>query len=286
MAILFATLLFSVFCSLTFVAARHFRTYDYRSFFKHLLGPLWPAFELAYLLFVVLILAVYGAAAGAIGNAVFGAPDWAGTVALMAGIAGVVAFGNKSVERLFNDVSYLLYGVYALFIVLALAKFGDRIPGGFAAHPQTAGWALGGLTYSGYNIIGAVVILPVAAPPHQRPRRGRRRSDLRAADDAAGPAVLHSDGRFLSRDSGADAAVRLSAAADGHAGVPPAVPGDDLRGAARKRGRLGARDQRAHRPRLAARTRQVAVAPRASADRPGACSSAACSSPAASASSR
>jgi uncharacterized membrane protein YkvI len=160
-AILFSTLLFSIFCSLTFVVALRFRTYDYRSFFKRLLGPAWPLFELSYLLFVVLILAVYGAAAGAIGSAVFGAPEWVGTVALMAGIAGVVAFGNKAVERLFRDVSYLLYGVYALFIVLALAKFGDRVPGGFEAYPQSTGWALSGLTYFGYNIIGAVVILPV-----------------------------------------------------------------------------------------------------------------------------
>src|ERR671920_449641 len=82
-AILFSTLLFSIFCSLTFVVALRFRTYDYRSFFKRLLGPAWPLFELSYLLFVVLILAVYGAAAGAIGSAVFGAPEWAGTVALM-----------------------------------------------------------------------------------------------------------------------------------------------------------------------------------------------------------
>lgn len=160
-AILFATLLFSIFCSLTFVLARRFATYDYRSFFKRLLGPAWPLFELSYLLFVVLILAVYGAAAGAIGQAVFGAPVWAGTVALGAGIAGVVAFGNKAVERLFRDVSYYLYGIYALFIILALWKFGERVPGGFAAHPQTSSWALSGLTYFGYNIIGAVVILPV-----------------------------------------------------------------------------------------------------------------------------
>ena len=160
-AILFATLLFSLFCSLTFVLARRCATYDYRSFFKRLLGPAWPLFELSYLLFVVLILAVYGAAAGAIGNAVFGAPEWAGTVALAAGIAGVVAFGNKAVERLFRDVSYLLYGVYALFIVIALVKFGDRVPAGFEAFPQTSGWALSGLTYVGYNIVGAVVILPV-----------------------------------------------------------------------------------------------------------------------------
>jgi uncharacterized membrane protein YkvI len=160
-AILFATVLFSIFCALTFVAARRFQTFDYRSFFKQLLGPAWPLFELAYILFVVLILAVYGAAAGAIGNAVFGAPLWAGTVALAVAIAAVVAFGNKAVEALFRDVSYLLYAVYALFIVLALWSFGSRVPVGFAAFPQTSGWALSGLTYFSYNIIGAVVILPV-----------------------------------------------------------------------------------------------------------------------------
>jgi|tagenome__1003787_1003787.scaffolds.fasta_scaffold20986480_5 uncharacterized membrane protein YkvI len=160
-AILFATLLFSIFCSLTFVAARRFGTYDYRSFFKRLLGPAWPLFELSYLLFVVLILAVYGAAAGAIGLAVFGAPEWVGTAALMVGIAAVVAFGNKAVERLFRDVSYYLYAIYAVFIVLALWKFGTRVPGGFATNPQSSGWALSGLTYFGYNIVGAVVILPV-----------------------------------------------------------------------------------------------------------------------------
>lgn len=160
-AILFATLLFSIFCSLTFVAARHFQTFDYRSFFKQLLGPAWPLFELAYLLFVVLILAVYGAAAGAIGNAVFGAPLWAGTILLAVLIAGVVAFGSKAVERLFRDVSYYLYAIYALFIILALYKFGERVPGGFEAYPQSSGWAFAGVTYFGYNIVGAVVILPV-----------------------------------------------------------------------------------------------------------------------------
>lgn len=161
LAILLATILFSLICATTFLVARRFHSYDYRSFFRQLLGPACPLFELTYILFVVLILAVYGAAAGAIGAALFGAPEWAGTVALMALIAGVVAFGNDAVERLFRDVSYLLYGVYALFIVLALANFGDRVPAAFAAHPQTEGWALNGLTYVGYNIIGAVVILPV-----------------------------------------------------------------------------------------------------------------------------
>jgi uncharacterized membrane protein YkvI len=182
-AILFATLLFSIFCSLTFVAARRFQAYDYKSFFKQLLGPAWHLFELAYLIFVVLILAVYGAAAGAIGNAVFGAPLWTGTVLLAACIAAVVAFGNKAVERLFRDVSYYLYAIYALFIVLALWKFGARIPGGFAAYQQTPGWALSGLTYFGYNIVGAVVILPVL-------RHLLRDRDAVIAGTIAGPLTM------------------------------------------------------------------------------------------------
>jgi uncharacterized membrane protein YkvI len=45
--------------------------------------------------------------------------------------------------------------------VLALWKFGERVPGGFVAYPQTSGWAISGVTYFGYNIVAAVIILPV-----------------------------------------------------------------------------------------------------------------------------
>ncbi|MCL6684163.1 YkvI family membrane protein [Sphingomonas alba] len=161
MAIGLATVIMSVLSVITFMLARRIQAFDYRTFFKSLLGPGWIAFELGYLLLVVLILAVYGAAAGAIAAAVFGAPDWVGTVALMLGIAGVVTFGNKAVERLFTGVSYLLFGVYALFIVFALAAFGHLLGPAFASHPETAGWAIGGLTYASYNTVGAVIILPV-----------------------------------------------------------------------------------------------------------------------------
>ena len=53
---------------------------DYLTFVRALLGPGWIAFEVAYLLFVVLILAVFGAAAGAIAEATFGLPRILGTL--------------------------------------------------------------------------------------------------------------------------------------------------------------------------------------------------------------
>ena len=115
-----ATVIWCVVCATTFVFARRLRERDYRSFFRALLGRAWPVFEIAYLIFVVLILAVFGAAAGAIGAATFGAPPIVGTLCLMAAIAICTAFGNKSVERVFTWVSVLLYGVYAAFVVFAL----------------------------------------------------------------------------------------------------------------------------------------------------------------------
>ncbi|MES2054503.1 MAG: hypothetical protein V4564_01070 [Pseudomonadota bacterium] len=156
-----AMLIWSVVAATTFLFARMTGARDYRSFFEALLGRGWVIFEIAYVLFIVLILAVFGAAAGAIAQAALGLPQIVGTLALMAGIAIFAGFGNSAVEQLFKYVSFLLYGVYAIFLVLALSGFGDRIATGFALPASSDGWALGGLTYAGYNIIGAVVILPV-----------------------------------------------------------------------------------------------------------------------------
>lgn len=160
-AIALATVLFSIGCALTFLFARATRSLDYQSFFQALLGPGWIAWEVTYLLFVILILAVYGAAAGEIGAALFGLPTVAGTLLLMAGIIVAVMYGNKSVERLFEYVSYLLYGVYVVFFGLAFTAFGDEIGAAFAAPSTGEGWALSGATYFSYNIIGAIVVLPV-----------------------------------------------------------------------------------------------------------------------------
>ncbi|MDY6944783.1 MAG: hypothetical protein SXG53_03615 [Pseudomonadota bacterium] len=161
LAMLFAAVIWSVVCIVTFLFARATHSEDYRTFFRHLLGRGWIAFEIAYCLFIVLILAVFGAAAGAIGASLLGWPPLVGTLCLMLGIALFVAFGNASVEELFKWVSFFLYGVYALFVILALGKFGDRISANLALEVPTDGWLLAGVTYAGYNIVGAVIILPV-----------------------------------------------------------------------------------------------------------------------------
>ncbi len=156
-----AMCLWSIVCATTFALARATASWDYRSFFKKLLGRLWGVFEAAYLLFIVLILAVFGAAAGAIGTALLAWPPFVGTCCLVACICAVCTYGTSSVERLFKWVSFVLYGVYALFVILAIAAFGSQIAVNWEVATIGRGWALGGITYAGYNIVGAVIILPV-----------------------------------------------------------------------------------------------------------------------------
>jgi uncharacterized membrane protein YkvI len=160
-AMALAMLIWSLVCAVTFLFARLIGAYDYRPFFRGLLGRGWVAFEAAYLFFFILILAVYGAAAGALGQAMFGWPTLAGVLLLMALIAAFTAFGNASVEWLFKYASFFLYGVYALFVIFGFRRFGADIGAAFDATSGSGGWVGAGITYAAYNAVGAAVVLPV-----------------------------------------------------------------------------------------------------------------------------
>jgi uncharacterized membrane protein YkvI len=185
---LLAMACWSIVCSATFLFARATGSYEYGAFFRSLLGPAWFMFDIAYACLVLIMLSVFGAAAGAIGGALFGWPEIAGTLGLVSGIATVAAFGSDSVERLFKYVTYFLYAVYAVFVAVAFVHSSDRILANFAAPHSTTGWALGGLTYAGYNVVGAVVILPVLR--HLTSRQDAVIAGLLAGPLAMIPAVL------------------------------------------------------------------------------------------------
>jgi uncharacterized membrane protein YkvI len=183
LAMLLAMLIWSAVCSATFCLARVTASWDYRTFFKNLLGSFWVIFEASYLLFMILILAVFGAAAGAIGAALLSWPPLAGTLCLIAGIMVFSAYGNASVERLFKWVSIFLYGVYTIFVGLSLFAFGGRILTNLSIPAPMNGWAAGGLTYASYNVVGAVIILPVL-------RHLRSNKDALIAGVLAGPLAM------------------------------------------------------------------------------------------------
>ncbi len=243
MAIVLAMVAWSAVCALTFLFAFATRSLDYRSFFRNLLGPFWMVFELAYLLFVVLILAVFGAAAGAIGAAVFGWPELIGTLALIIAIAAFTAFGNTSVERLFKWVT-----------ILSLRRVRSfRHPGPVQV------WRSRDRQFHGAGADGRVVDWRVDVRRLQHHRRHRHPAGAAApyepqgcagcrpaggsARDLAGAALLRLHDRVLPGNRGRDAAIGLSAAAARSAALPRDLPAHDLLRAARERRRKRARLQ-------------------------------------------
>jgi uncharacterized membrane protein YkvI len=187
-AMLLATAIWSVVCSLTFLLAFETGSFNYRSFFQALLGRFWVAFEAAYMLFILVILSVFGAAAGAIGAAVLGWPEIAGTLCLVACITFFAAFGNTSVDRLFKYVSFFLYATYAVFLVLSVSRFGEKIGESLTLDVPMNGWVVGGMTYASYNVVAAVTILP--ATRHVTCRRDALVSGLLSGPLAMAPAFV------------------------------------------------------------------------------------------------
>jgi uncharacterized membrane protein YkvI len=183
LGMMLAMLIWSIVCTLTFVFAYETRSFDYRAFFGQLLGRWAVTFEIAYFAFLILVLAVFGAASGAIGQALFGWRPVAGTLALAAGILIVVICGQGAVERLFKLVSLFLYAVYILFFVLTFSRFGSLIDAHLRLGAPISGWFAGGVTYASYNVIGAVLILPVL-------RHLTSRKDAVVAGTLCGPLAI------------------------------------------------------------------------------------------------
>ena len=186
--IILAMLLWSLICAVTFAFAQTFKAFDYRNFFAALLGPGWIIFEIAYVLFIILVVSVFGAAAGEIGAALFDVPVILGTLLLAICIIFATALGNESVEKLFKYASPFIYTVYVVFMVLAFTSFGDRIVEHFAIPASAGNWVQGGLTYASYNVVGAVVILPLLR--HLTNRRDAVVAGLLAGPLAMWPAVV------------------------------------------------------------------------------------------------
>ncbi len=185
-AMVLATVIWSAVAATSFALAHMYRTYDYRSFVSKLLGRASIIFEVCFVLFSVLLLAVFGAAAGEVGASLFDVPALVGTVVLALLIAGIAGVGEGAVEAMFKYVSTFLYAIYTIFLVLSLSRFGERIEHGLGMAGADAAWPLAGLTYGTYNIVAAVMILPVLR--HMTSRRNAVVAGLVAGPMAMLPA--------------------------------------------------------------------------------------------------
>ncbi|MFK7733375.1 MAG: hypothetical protein AB8B48_17280 [Pseudomonadales bacterium] len=114
-AITYAVLLF-----LCFEISRRFQQYEYRGFFKPLLGRAWVLYEIVILIGMVIALAICVTAAGAITDTRFGLPAWTGSLFLLLIIFVLNYQGRQLVEKsMIFSVSALFLLLVALLVVLS-----------------------------------------------------------------------------------------------------------------------------------------------------------------------
>ena len=159
LGMLVSMLVWSAVLMVSFELARRARAYDYRSFFRLLLGRGWFLFEIAYFLLIVVVMAVMGAAAGEIVHSLFGLPKLAGSLAMIAATGLVLFYSSAGIEKFLTLSVGYLYLVYLVFLVWSVIAFGDRIEANFAAAPVTGGWFKAGVTYAGYNVATIPAVL-------------------------------------------------------------------------------------------------------------------------------
>lgn len=147
-----AGLIWAVVCAATFEFARVFQAYDYRTFFKKLLGKFWWVYEVCYMILLLIVLAVIASSAGSILNEVFGLNYYIGVIGMMIGVGLLVVKGTEAIEKFLSYWSFILYAVYITFLVILFTKFGSNISTNFSQGTMESGWALGGFKYAFYNL--------------------------------------------------------------------------------------------------------------------------------------
>lgn len=186
--LLVSTVIWSAVCAASFAFAHTYRSYDYRSFFKHLLGRGWFLFELLYVAQLLLVLAVIAAAAGQILRETFALPYAVGVVGIMLAVGFLTFRGTAMIEKFLARWSFVLYGVYVVFFGWCFARFGGAIGANLAAGDIGSGWMTGGVKYAAYNL---AIIPPVLfVVRHIEARREAITAGLLAGPIAIVPGLL------------------------------------------------------------------------------------------------
>jgi uncharacterized membrane protein YkvI len=159
-AILTAAVSMAVVFALSLEISRVFKVYDYRNFFKVLLGRFWFLYEILGVMLFMLVIAVIASAAGQILQAELDVPAYMGIVIMLFAVVFLTFYGRNLVVLVLAYWSVFLYAVFFIYIVAVFLQFGDS----FVKQPATIkpGWFASGMQYSFYNITAVPMILYAA----------------------------------------------------------------------------------------------------------------------------
>ena len=151
---------FALFSFLTFELCRIHKVYDYKSFTKKIIGPLWPVMDILTILISILLIAVMAAATASIFTQV-GLPSFLGSLIVIIIVGLLNFFGDRIIEQFESIGTVLLYIGYIIFTIIVISRRGEHIGEVFAENSTVAYdgnvtvalciWT--GILYVAYNII-------------------------------------------------------------------------------------------------------------------------------------
>lgn len=186
----------AVILALTFEFARLFKVYDYRNFFKQLLGRGWILFEALIILIFLLVLAVLASAAGNILRDNFGISYGAGLSIMLVVVGVLTFFGRDVIAKVLTFWSFFLYAVFFTFFLRVFSQDWAPIADAFSHAEILDGWWQSGFKYALYNIAAAPLLLYVARVFETR--KEALRSGVIAGAIAMLPAVVFQVAFFAS----------------------------------------------------------------------------------------
>lgn len=152
-------LILALILALTFEFARHFQVFDYRNFFKRLLGRGWVLFEILIILQFLLVLAVLASAAGNILRDNFDLPYVVGLSIMLAVVGTLTFYGRNVIAKVLTFWSFILYAVFLTFFVNVLSSEWNQIVEEINHAEIIQGWWRSGLKYAMYNLASAPLLL-------------------------------------------------------------------------------------------------------------------------------
>jgi uncharacterized membrane protein YkvI len=151
---------FSLISILSMEACRQWKVYDYKSLLKKMIGKGWIAYEIAYLLLAILIIAVMAAAAGEMLNNTLGFNQWVGVMLIIVLVGFLNYKGDEVITKLETIGTIALFSAYIIFSIAVFSTRGSAIAAVFsnwdtsylpnAPHFGLLVWI--GILYVGYNL--------------------------------------------------------------------------------------------------------------------------------------
>lgn len=134
--------------AISFEIARMYKSYDYVSFCKELLGPGWVLYEIVILMGMLIALSITMTVGGTVLEDHFGIQVWIGSLMIFALVVGLNYYGRVIVEKSMMISIAALFLVLVVLVVQLLTGFVARISEAFATHEYRSGGLMTGLKYA------------------------------------------------------------------------------------------------------------------------------------------